>query len=150
MSINKAIIVGFTTKDPEVKEAAGTKVATFSLATNEKGYTLANGTQVPDRAEYHNIVAWRGLAELSEKWIRKGSPLYIEGKITTRSWEKDGQTHYRTEIVAENIQLLGKKPEQQNTEQQQAQPSRATQQPGFATSDGKDGKDDLPFNSGSR
>lgn len=113
MSINKAILVGFCTNDPEVRDAAGTRVANFSIATNEKGYTLASGVQVPEKAEFHNIVAWRGLAELSDKWIKKGSQLYIEGKMSTRSWEKDGQKHYRTEIIAENIQLLGRKPEGQ-------------------------------------
>ena len=111
MSINKAILIGYVGKDPDIRQAANTQVATFTLATTEKGYTLANGTDVPDRTEWHNIVAWRGLAELAEKWIKKGSQIYIEGKITTRSWEKDGVTNYRTEIVADNIQLLGNKSE---------------------------------------
>lgn len=114
MSINKAILVGNVGKDPEMRyfERDNDKknsVATFTLATTERGYTLANGTQVPERTEWHNIVAWRGLAELAEKYIRKGSQLYVEGKISTRSWEKDGITRYTTEIVAESIQLLGAK-----------------------------------------
>jgi len=112
MSINKAILVGNVGKDPDVRyferdNDRKNSVASFTLATTERGYTLANGTQVPDRTEWHNIVAWRGLAELAEKYIRKGSQIYVEGKITTRSWEKDGITRYTTEIVAENIQLLG-------------------------------------------
>jgi len=112
MSVNKVILVGNVGKDPEVryleKEVA---VANFTLATTERAYTMQNGTQVPERTEWHNIVAWRGLATLAEKYIRKGAQLYIEGKIQTRSWEKDGVKRYTTEIYAETIQLLGKKAE---------------------------------------
>ncbi|OIP82294.1 MAG: single-stranded DNA-binding protein [Porphyromonadaceae bacterium CG2_30_38_12] len=112
MSVNKVILVGNVGKDPEVryfdKDVA---VANFSLATTDRGYTLQNGTQVPERTEWHNIVARRGLAELAEKYIKKGSQLYVDGKIQTRSWEKDGVKRYITEVVAETIQLLGKKPE---------------------------------------
>ena len=86
-------------------------VANFTLATTERGSTLPNGTQIPERTEWHNIVAWRGLADISEKYIRKGSQLYIEGKLQTRAWEKDGIKRYSTEIYAETINLLGKKPE---------------------------------------
>ena len=112
MSINKAILVGNVGKDPEVRYLEkNVAVANFTLATTERGYTMQNGTQVPDRTESHNVVAWRGLAELAEKHIRKGSQLYIEGKIQTRSWEKDGVKRYTTEIYAETIQLLGKKPD---------------------------------------
>lgn len=112
MSVNKAILVGNVGKDPEVryldKEVA---VANFTLATTERGYTMQNGTQVPERTEWHNIVAWRGLATLAEKYIKKGSQIYVEGKIQTRSYEKDGIKRYTTEIYAETIQLLGKKPD---------------------------------------
>lgn len=110
MSVNKVILVGNVGKDPEVRYLdKNVAVAHFTLATTERGYTLQSGTQVPDRTEWHNIVAWRGLAELSEKFIRKGSQLYVEGKIQTRSWEKDGIKRYVTEIYADTIQLLGKK-----------------------------------------
>lgn len=110
MSINKAILVGNVGRDPEVRYLEkGVAVANFTIATTERGFTMQNGTQVPDRTEWHNIVAWRGLAELAEKYIKKGSQLYIEGKIQTRSWEKDGVKRYTTEVVAENIQLLGRK-----------------------------------------
>jgi single-strand DNA-binding protein len=112
MSVNKAILVGNVGKDPEVRYLEkNVAVANFTLATTERAFTMQNGTQVPERTEWHNIVAWRGLAELTEKYIRKGSQLYIEGKIQTRSWEKDGIKRYTTEIYAETIQLLGKKPE---------------------------------------
>lgn len=113
MSINKIILLGHVGKDPETKEINGTKVSQFTVATTEKGYTTKDGKKIEDRTEWHNIVAWRGLAELSEKWIKKGSQIYIEGKLTSRGWEKDGVQHTRIEVVAENIQLLGIK--QSNT-----------------------------------
>ncbi len=112
MSVNKVILLGNVGKDPEVRYLEkNVAVANFPLATTERGYTLQNGTQVPERTEWHNIVVWRGLAELAEKYIRKGTQLYIEGKIQTRSWEKDGVKRYTTEIYADTIQLLGKKPD---------------------------------------
>jgi single-strand DNA-binding protein len=115
MSVNKVILVGHVGKDPEVRYLdKDVAVANFTLATTERGRKLQNGTEIPERTEWHNIVAWRGLAEISEKYIRKGSQLYIEGKIQTRSWEKDGVKRYTTEIYAETINLLGKRPE--NTE----------------------------------
>ena len=81
MSVNKVILIGHTGKDPEVRYLdKNVAVANFTLATTDRAYTLQNGTQVPERTEWHNIVAWRGLAELSEKYIRKGTQLYIEGK----------------------------------------------------------------------
>lgn len=115
MSVNKVILVGHVGKDPEVRYLdKDVAVANFTLATTEKGYTAQNGTQVPERTEWHNIVAWRGLAKLAENYIRKGREVYVEGKIQTRTWEKDGIKRYTTEIYAEQINLLGKKPE--NTE----------------------------------
>lgn len=147
MSINKAILVGNVGRDPEVRYLEkNVAVANFTLATTERGYTMQNGTQVPDRTEWHNIVAWRGLAELAEKHIRKGSQLYIEGKIQTRSWEKEGVKRYTTEIYAETIQLLGKKPES-------AEGSSATAAPQVSASTippaepivMEEGTDDLPF-----
>ncbi|HNX88661.1 MAG TPA: single-stranded DNA-binding protein [Paludibacteraceae bacterium] len=113
MSINKAILVGNVGKEPEVRYLEkNVAVANFTLATTERGYTMQNGTQVPDRTEWHNVVAWRNLAEIVEKYVRKGTQVYVEGKIQTRSWEKDGVKRYTTEIYAETIQLLGKRPEQ--------------------------------------
>jgi len=140
MSVNKVILVGNVGKDPEVRYLEkNLAVANFTLATTERGYTTQSGIQVPERTEWHNIVAWRGLAELSEKYIRKGSQLYIEGKIQTRSWEKDGIKRYTTEIFADTIQLLGKKPD--STEPLStvaAPPADALQAPPHA-------EDDLPF-----
>jgi single-strand DNA-binding protein len=112
MSVNKVILVGNVGKDPEVRYLEkDLAVAKFTLATSDRARTLQNGTQIPERTEWHNIVAWRGLAEIAEKYIRKGSQLYVEGKIQTRTWEKDGVKHYITEILAETINLLGKRPE---------------------------------------
>ena len=145
MSINKAILVGNVGKDPEVRYLEkNVAVANFTLATTERGYTMQNGTQVPDRTEWHNIVAWRGLAELAEKFIRKGTQLYVEGKIQTRSWEKEGVKRYTTEIYAETIQLLGKRPEQGDATNgiPATQPAVApTEQPPIPGST----DDDLPF-----
>lgn len=141
MSVNKAILVGNVGKDPEVRYLdSGVAVATITLATTERGYTLANGTTVPDRTEWHNIVAWRGLAEIAEKYIKKGSQIFVEGKITTRKWEKDGIARYSTEIVAENIELLGKRPEGSSSDNHAAAPK-----PAAAEAAASDNSDDLPF-----
>lgn len=117
MSVNKVILVGNVGKDPDVRYVSqDNPKAEFSLATTERGYTMANGTQVPERTDWHNIVAWKGLAKLAENYIRKGSQLYIEGKLRTRNYQdQNGNTRYVTEVVAEEIQLLGKKPENSGT-----------------------------------
>ncbi|MBR1631493.1 MAG: single-stranded DNA-binding protein [Paludibacteraceae bacterium] len=108
MSINKAILLGNVGKDPEVRYIdKGVAVANFSLATSER-YVYQGKTV--ERTEWHNIVAWRQLAELAENYIRKGTQLYVEGRIQTRMWERDGQQRYITEIIAETIQLLGPRP----------------------------------------
>jgi len=117
MSVNKVILVGNVGKDPEVRYLEkNVAVANFTLATTDRAYTLQNGTQVPERTEWHNIVAWKTWAEVAEKYIRKGAQLYIEGKIQTKSWEKDGIKRYTTEILVENLQMLGKKPETKEAE----------------------------------
>jgi single-strand DNA-binding protein len=133
MSVNKVILIGNVGKDPEVRYLdKNVAVASFTLATTERGFTMQNGTQVPDRTEWHNIVAWRGLAEVAEKYVKKGTQLYIEGKIQTRSWEKDGIKRYTTEILADNMQLLGRKPE--NAESASAQASSPAPAPQAAQS----------------
>lgn len=122
MSVNKAFILGRVGKDPQVSHINDVKKASFSMATTERGYTKQDGTQVPDRTEWHNIVAWRGLAEVCEKYVHKGDMLYIEGKITNRSWDgENGLKHYITEIVAEVVELFPKsqqQPQQQGGEWQ--------------------------------
>jgi single-strand DNA-binding protein len=111
MSVNKVILIGNVGKDPEVKYLdRNMAVANFTLATTERGYKTANGTEVPDRTEWHNIVMWNKLAETAEKYVKKGSQLYIEGKIRTRQWEdQNGIKRYTTEIYADTMQFLGKK-----------------------------------------
>jgi len=117
MSVNKVILVGNVGKDPEVRYLEkNVAVANFPLATTDKAFTTQGGIQVPERTEWHNIVAWRGLADIAEKYIRKGRQLYIEGRIQTRSYDKDGIKRYITEIYAESIELLGKKPETKEAE----------------------------------
>ena len=113
MSVNKVILIGNVGKEPEVRYLeGGVAVASFPLATTERGYKTQAGVQVPERTEWHNVIAWRGLAEIVEKYVHKGTPLYIEGKIRTRSWDdQNGVKRYTTEIYADNIELLGRRPE---------------------------------------
>lgn len=105
--VNKVILVGNLGKDPEVRYLdSGVAVANFSLATTEN-YKNKQGEKV-SQTEWHNIVLWRGLAEVAEKWLKKGSSVYIEGKIRTKKWEdKEGNTRYNTEILADNMTMLG-------------------------------------------
>ena len=108
MSVNKVILLGNVGRDPEVRYLdTGVAVATFPLATSDRAYTLANGTQVPERTEWHNLVLWRGLAETAEKYVHKGDKLYVEGKIRTRSYDdQTGAKRYVTEIFVDNMEML--------------------------------------------
>lgn len=109
MSVNKAILVGFVGNDPEVRYLdSGTPVCNFRLATSET-YKNKTGERVTT-TEWHNIVLWRGLAEVAEKYVKKGTQIYVEGRIRTRAWDdRDGNKRYTTEIVGDVMQLLGKK-----------------------------------------
>jgi single-strand DNA-binding protein len=111
MSVNKVILVGNVGKDPEVRHFENDgAVANFPIATTERGYTTRNGQEIPERTEWHNVVAWRGLAKIVESYVKKGTQIFIEGKLRTRSYDdKDGNKRYVTEIYADNIQLLGRK-----------------------------------------
>ena len=113
--VNKGILVGNLGKDPEVRYLDnGVAVANFSLATTES-YKNKEGEKV-SQTEWHNIVLWRGLAEVAEKYLKKGASIYIEGKIKTRKWEdKDGNTRYNTDILADNMTMLGGKKDSQET-----------------------------------
>jgi single-strand DNA-binding protein len=107
-SVNKVILVGNLGKDPEVKYTpSGTPVAKFSLATNERFKDKSGEWQ--DRTEWHNIVAWQRLAEIVGEYVKKGSKLYIEGRLQTSSWEdkQSGEKKYRTEVIAQDLVLLG-------------------------------------------
>ena len=107
--VNKVILIGNLGKDPEVRYLdSGVAVANFSLATTES-YKNKEGERI-SQTEWHNVVLWRGLAEITEKYLKKGNSVYIEGKIKNRKWEdKDGNTRYTTEILADNMTMLGKK-----------------------------------------
>lgn len=113
MSINKAILVGNVGADPEVRyPQKGQTVAQFRLATNERGRLNDDGTRNPDITDWHNIVLWGRNAEIAERYIRKGSQLYVEGKIRTRSYQdKTGITRYITEIYGDRIELLSRRPD---------------------------------------
>ena len=109
--MNKVMLIGNVGKDPEVRYVdQGVAVARLSLATTERGYVLQNGTQVPDRTDWHNVVLWRKLAQVVENYVRKGDNLYIEGRIRYTSYnDKQGVRHNVTEIWAENMEMLGQK-----------------------------------------
>ena len=111
MSVNKVILLGNVGKDPEVKYFDNqTAVASFSLATTERGYTLPNGTQVPDRTDWHNIIASNRIAKVVDQYVHKGDKLYIEGKLRTRSYtDKAGSQRYITEIYVDNLEMLSPK-----------------------------------------
>ena len=141
MSVNKVILIGNVGKDPDVRYLdSGVAVATFSLATTERGYTLQNGTQVPDRTEWHNIVLWRGLAQTAEKYVHKGDKLYIEGKIKSRSYDdQNGIKRTIVEIFADNMEMLTPRGASQSQAAAPA-PQAVQQQPMPA-----DASEDLPF-----
>ena len=174
MSLNKAMLIGNVGRDPEVRYLDGSsgqaKVATFTLATTER-YRDRNG-ETRENTEWHNIVAWRNTADVVERFVKKGTQVYIEGRIRTRSWDdQSGNKRYTTEIIADTLQLLGKKsdnPGGQGTYQSQgapaqpsyqqsapayqqqayAQPQQPAQQPMPAapqTADDDMPEDDLPF-----
>lgn len=107
MSVNKAILIGYVGKDPEVKQVGSSTVAKFSLATSES-YTDKNG-QKQEKTEWHNIVAWGKLAEFCGKWITKGQCVFVTGRINTRSYGDEGNKKYTTEITAEEIKFVGNK-----------------------------------------
>lgn len=107
--VNKVILVGRLGKDPEVRNLEnGTAVANFTMATSETYKDKTTGEK-KEITEWHNIVLWRGLAEISQRYLHKGDMVYVEGKLRTRSWEKEGVTRYTTEIVADNMTMLSTK-----------------------------------------
>ena len=109
MALNKVLLIGNVGKDPEVRHLeSGAAVATITLATSER-YRDRNG-EMRELTEWHTVIAWRQLADLAENYIRKGSQIYVEGKIRSRSWDdQNGQKRYVTEIQADTIQLLGRR-----------------------------------------
>lgn len=144
--VNKVILIGNVGKDPEVRYLEGNvALARFPLATSET-YRNKDGERV-SQTEWHNIVLWRGLAKVAEDYVRKGQALYIEGKIRSRKYEdRDGNTRYVTEIVADNMQMLGRRADNEsaasteagNRESEPEAPAKENIEPGTET-------DDLPF-----
>lgn len=151
--INKVILVGRVGKDPEVRHLDNNSVvASFTLATNES-YKNKSGEKVTN-TEWHNIVVWRSLAEIAGKYIKKGTMLYVEGKIRTRAWnDKDGNKRYTTEIEADNFQMLSSRGDEGNSSSgggmgisaPQGAPSGNDYNPGADFAPGAEATDDLPF-----
>ncbi len=138
--VNKVILIGNLGRDPEIRQLeSGAKVATFSLATTES-YKNKEGNKI-EQTEWHNIVLWRGLAEVAEKYLKKGNTIYVEGKIRTRSWDdKEGNKRYTTEIVGDNMTMIGGRKEQDGTSAPNT--TAAPEQPDIIPGGESD---DLPF-----
>jgi single-strand DNA-binding protein len=144
MSLNKVILIGNVGRDPEVRYVTdNVPVASFTLATTKRGYKTQDGKEVPEKTEWHNIVVWRGLAKVAEQYVKKGTQLYIEGELQTRNWEKDGVRHYTTEIIANDMQLLGRKSDNAGGSYAPAAPAAVPAAEPFASSN--DSSDELPF-----
>lgn len=139
MSVNKVILMGNVGKDPEYKDFDNDgSVAKFTLATTDRAFKTENGTEVPERTEWHNIVLQNGLAKIAKEYVKKGNKLYIEGKIRTRSYEdNNGVKRYVTEVYGYNMEMLSPKKDGQTTQQGGA----PTPPPPIPDQD----KDDLPF-----
>jgi single-strand DNA-binding protein len=140
MALNKVMLIGNVGNDPEVRylesnpqnPSANAKVASFRLATTER-FRDRNG-ELRENTEWHNIVVWRNNADVVEKFVHKGSQVYIEGKLRTRQWtDQTGNKRYTTEVVADNLQLLGKRPDgdQQQSGGYQSQPGGYQQAGGY-------------------
>lgn len=136
--VNKVILVGNVGLDPEVRSLeTGVKVARVRLATSERIFNRQTN-EATEHTEWHTVTLWRSLAEVVDKYVRKGSQLYIEGRIRTREWERDGVKHFATEIVADEMKLLGRRPEgaqqvgsQQPSYQAPQQPTYQAPQPAY-------------------
>jgi single-strand DNA-binding protein len=144
--VNKVILVGRLGKDPEVRNLDnGAVVANFSIATSESYKDRTTGEK-KEVTEWHNIVLWRGLAEIAQKYLRKGDMVFIEGKLRTRSWEKDGVTRYTTEIVGDNMTMLTPKTGGggMNQEYASSSPERSSSD-SMRSAPVDNSTDDLPF-----
>ena len=132
MSVNKVILIGNVGREPNVRYIdRDVAVASVSLATSDRAYTLPNGTQVPERTEWHNLVFWRGLAQTVEKYVHKGDKLYIEGSIHSRSYDDQNGVHRTVvEIYVDNMEMLSR-PQQTASHQQPAATSTPNGQAPF-------------------
>ncbi|MCK5535700.1 MAG: single-stranded DNA-binding protein [Bacteroidales bacterium] len=153
VGLNKAMLIGNVGNDPEIRNLEnGVMLATVNIATNES-YTDKNGQKV-DKTEWHRVVFWRGLAQVIEKYVKKGDSIYVEGRIRNRSYEKDGITRYTTEIQGDNMVMLGGKSggnfegnnsTQQPTTVQQNSNVAEKNDGGYTDISKMDDGDDLPF-----
>ena len=145
--VNKVILVGNLGADPEIKVIPnGAKVARLRIATSES-YTNKEGQRITN-TEWHSVNVWRGLADVSEKYLKKGDKVYIEGKIRTRSYDKDGETRYVTEIEGDNMTMLGSRGDsQQQAQSSQSSQSKTPKKEASLEPDSSDDEsfDDLPF-----
>ena len=141
------MLIGNVGKEPDVRYYDQDQaVATFSLATTERGYTLQNGTKVPDHTDWHTVMAWRGLAKIVEKYVHKGDKLYIEGRIRYRSYDdQKGQRRFVTEILAENMELLTPRPVANETSAGQSTAADQTQQTNQRENENTPDGGGLPF-----
>lgn len=144
-SVNKVILIGNLGKDPEVRHLEnGAVVANFSLATSES-YTDRVTGERRENTDWHNIVVWRGLAEVVEKYVKKGHKIYVEGKLKTRSWQdKDGNTRYTTEVLADELTMLSR-PDQPTNSNEAPYSSSGTPTNPTKVDDIINNDDDLPF-----
>jgi single-strand DNA-binding protein len=129
--MNKVMLIGNVGKDPDVRYyEADQAVAQLPLATTERGYVLQNGTQVPDHTDWHNLIFYRGLAKVVEKYVKKGDKLYVEGRIRYRSYDdQHGVRKYITEILVENMEMLSTKPNPASSTQTKDNQDTATSTP---------------------
>ncbi len=147
MGINKVILVGHVGKDPVVQYVKeDLPVARFTLATSET-FKDRNSGEKQTNTEWHNLVVWRGLAKVVEQYVKKGAHLYIEGKLTTRSYEKDGATKYFTEVVVSNMEMLGKSSDTPSTGSMNSSQPPSNEINDFDSSEAANFEetDDLPF-----
>ena len=155
MALNKVLLLGNVGAEPKTHTLQdGSPCAQFSLATTDRAYKLSNGTQVPERTEWHNIVAWRGIAGVVEKYVHKGTKLFIEGKLKTRKYtDKSGIERFTTEIHVDNLELLGSQtagnatPSVANAQNDMPPVSRNIVPQGAnpAPDNARDDEDELPF-----
>lgn len=158
MALNKVMLIGNVGQDPTVRYLdqgpqnpnGNTKVATFTLATSERYRDRSN--ELRENTEWHNIVAWRNSADIVEKYVKKGTQLYIEGKLRTRSWtDQTGNKRYTTEVVVDSLQLLGRRSDGESAQGQyqqapaQVQYQQPAQEPYQPKETPAPPEDDLPF-----
>jgi single-strand DNA-binding protein len=148
-SVNKVILIGNLGKDPEVRVLDnGAKLARFPIATSESYQDKQSGER-REITEWHNIVVWRGLADVAENYLKKGSKVYVEGKIRSRSWQDEtGNTRYSTEIIADNFTMLTPKQEMQSGGSNNPYPTQEPAKPSATMSNdltSESDDDDLPF-----